>query len=241
MSLPELASQVVYGRFAWTIVLATLAMSLWPASRPTRPALAAILAGVAVLMALPGAMSPAYWLGLAFQYPSGLLLGLCLVALLRRWRGDAPARVMPLAPAAALAGAGLLLYLDAFGLLTRGFYYAGFGPTLVPLLAVLAAAGCAAAILGGKAAPQAGAGLFALALFSLLRLPSGNLWDALIDPLLWGWAVAALVAAALRGLLRRFARPGVQPEPSGLAPELPLARTAPAEHFSTLKEHLGGK
>ena len=36
-----------------------------------------------------------------------------------------------------------------------------------------------------------------LALFALTRLPSGNLWDALLDPLLWltlqfGWLFSAL-------------------------------------------------
>ncbi|KAF1048185.1 MAG: hypothetical protein GAK34_02165 [Delftia tsuruhatensis] len=74
-------------------------------------------------MALPGPASAAWHLGLAFQYPSGLLCGLCLVFLL------------PLPAAAVLAALGTALYLDAFGLLAGGSYYAGFGPTAAPLLA----------------------------------------------------------------------------------------------------------
>jgi hypothetical protein len=43
-------------------------------------------------------------------------------------------------------------------------------------------------------------------LFSLARLPTGNLWDALLDPLLWLWAMASAGAGALRALRRMGAR-----------------------------------
>jgi hypothetical protein len=37
-----------------------------------------------------------------------------------------------------------------------------------------------------------------LLLFALLRLPTGNLWDALLDPLRWAWAVASAIVAGVR-------------------------------------------
>jgi hypothetical protein len=69
---------------------------------------------------------------------------------------------------------------------------------------------------GGHARPHCGPGravLGALLLFSIARLPSGNLWDALLDPLLWGWSLVSLGAAALRSLRRtpRAAATGAEP------------------------------
>ena len=208
MDLPDLLSQFVYARLAWALVLTALLASLWPWRLPRR-ALAGVVAACLALTALPGPASPAWHLGLAFQYPSGLLTGLCLAGLVGRWRsagGAGAARVLPLPLAALLAVTGALLYLDAFGLLAGGYYYAGFGPGAA-LCAVLLAAGCALAAVRGRGRTQACAILGALLLFSLARLPSGNLWDALLDPLLWGWSVLTLGAAALRALLSRAARP----------------------------------
>lgn len=232
MSLPELSLQFTYARLAWALVLAALLVGLWPASRRLpRPALGAIGAACLLLMALPGPASPAWHLGLAFQYPSGLLAALCLVRLHGRWRahaapGPAPGpATLPLPLAAPLALAGVLLYLDAFGLVAGGYYYAGFGP-LAALGAVLLAAGCAAALARGRHPSQAVAVLGALLLFSVARLPSGNLWDALIDPLLWGWALAALVRAALRAHRGRGAHPHGHP----------ALQPAPAKPISSMKE-----
>ncbi|NNG21701.1 hypothetical protein [Telluria aromaticivorans] len=234
MVLPELSSQFVYARIGWALVFACLIAAAWPAAwRLPRRTLAAILGGSSILMALPGAASPAWHLGLAFQYPSGLLLGLCLVKLHARWAGAPRAALMPPAAAAVLAVAGTCLYLDAAGLLSRGYYYAGFGPDAAPALAALLAGACAIAVLRGQARPQACALLVALSLFSLARLPSGNLWDALLDPLLWGWAVAALCAAGLRRL--RVLPRRANPVADG-AQEAPGLRPAGAEPFLPMKE-----
>jgi hypothetical protein len=241
MSLPDLSWQFVYARLAWALVLAALVTGLWPASwRLPRRALAGIAGACLLLMALPGAASPAWHLGLAFQYPSGLLAGLCLVKLHARWRGASPvasgatAPSLPPSLAAVLALAGAVLYLDAFGLLAGGLYYAGFGPGAAVSACLLAAA-CALAAIRGRAAPQACAVLGALLLFSLARLPSGNLWDALLDPLLWGWALVSLGAAAVRALLRRTRRKLHAPAP-GVEQELPALRAAGADPFSPIKE-----
>ena len=231
MALPELGWQFVYARLAWALVLAALVACAWPASwRMPRGALAAILGGSLLLNALPGAASPAWHLGLAFQYPSGLLAGLCCVKLFGRWNGAQRAAMSPLF-AAVLAVCGTMLYLDAFGLLARGYYYAGFG-TGAAMLAVLLAGGCAAFFMRGQGKAPAGALLGAIALFSFARLPSGNLWDALLDPLLWAWALASLGAAAVRALRRR----GARPRHEAIAPELPALQSAGAEPFSPIKE-----
>ena len=239
MILPELSWQFLYGRLAWALVMAALVMGAWPAAwRLPRRALAAIVAGCAVLAALPGEASSAWHLGLAFQYPSGLLLGLCVAALLRRWRPGAHLRgagpLLPMPAAALLAVVGLVLYLDAFGLISRGWYYAGFGPTAAPLAALLLAGACTYAIARGRRREQAAALLGACALFSLARLPSGNLWDALLDPLLWAWSLATLVVAGARRL-RRAPQARHALDAPVLAPE-PVLQAAGAEPFSPIKE-----
>ena len=149
-------------------------------------------------MLLPGQLSPAYWIALAFQWPSGLLIGLCLVRLSRPWRAAAANDGMTPALAGALALFGAVLYTDALGLASLGLYFWGFGPRGAPLLALALTALCTAGIVRGRARPQAFAALGALTLFTVLRLPTGNLWDALLDPLLWIWAVVSLVTRAWR-------------------------------------------
>jgi hypothetical protein len=209
MSLPDLAFQIVYGRLAWAIVLAALLLSLWPRTRQLpRAAVAIVLGGLGLLMALPGAASPAWWLGLALQYPSALLVSLCVLCLARRWQGRAPGVFLSTPLAAALAIAGTALYLDAIGWLSQGFYYGGFGPVAAPALACIGIAACALALARGRGNRQHLALLGALLLFSLLRLPSGNLWDAVLDPLLWAWALASLARRGLRRLAASRPRRG---------------------------------
>jgi hypothetical protein len=76
---------------------------------------------------------------------------------------------------------GYLLLLDTLALLPLQIYAWGFGP--VALLAALAVvllpwvAGVRGALVW--AAP------LSLLLFALTRLPSGNMWDALLDPITW--------------------------------------------------------
>jgi hypothetical protein len=234
MSLPDLAWQIVYGRLAWAVVLAAVAFSLLPlAWRRSRMLPVLLLAGAGIACALPGPASPAWGLGLAFQYPSGLLVACCLLKLFDHRAASRGARVLTPALASGLALLGAALYLDTFGLIAQGYYHAGFGPNAAPLMAVLAALACAAAIVRRRALRQAVPLLGALVLFSSLRLPTGNLWDALIDPLLWGWALVALGAAALRKLRRAPAESAPLPEAApGLAADLPSLRAAGADTYS---------
>ncbi len=243
MSLPDLALQIVYGRLAWALVAAAILLAWLPVLSPKlfstflskfspRPApTAAAAAGRArrstmvvvgaslLLMVLPGAASPAYWLTLVFQYPSALLVGCSLVSLRARWLGRPASFVMPAGVALPLAVAGVLLYLETFGVLALGLYSGGFGGVVAPLLACAAAIACAVAIVRGHASGGIAALLIAVLLFSLLRLPSGNLWDALLDPLLWSWALGSAVVAAVR---QRAARRAGQVSPQAEADVSPL-------------------
>lgn len=199
MTLPQLDWQIIYGQAAWAIVLAALAVAVWPRSRQlSRGAIVILLIGAVALNAFPNEASLSYWLGLAFMWPSGLLVGLCLAKLYFAWNGAPDQAVMPVGLAAVIAVAGTVLYLDAVGLLSQGFYYLGFGPTGAPLLALLLAAACAVAAVLGHARAPALALLLALTVFALLRLPTGNLWDALLGPILLGWALVSLGRRCMR-------------------------------------------
>lgn len=196
MSLPELDWQIIYGHLAWGIVLAALISALWPRAWPlSRLGIAAITVLALVLQHLPGELAPAYWLGLAFQWPSALLVGLSLLMLHFAWQGTPEKTAMPCALAVLIAVAGAALYLDAIGLLTQGFFYWCFGARGAPIVALLLAVLCSVAIVRGRARAQSVVVLGALLLFAGPRLPTGNLWDTLLDPLLWAWALVSLASA----------------------------------------------
>jgi hypothetical protein len=194
MTLPELEWQIIYGRIAWIVVFAALAVKAWSRSRPiSHRTIGFLLIGAVSLNVLPNEASLAYWLGLAFLWPSGLLVGLCLIKLHLAWKGEAKQRVLPARLAIIIVLAGTVLYLDAIGLLSLGIYYLGFGPVGAPLLALSLAVACSvAAIFFRQARSLALAVLLATMMFTLLRLPTGSLWDALLDPMLYGWAVISL-------------------------------------------------
>lgn len=224
MNLPDLMLQIVYGRLAWALVASALLLALLPVTARRTKVL--IVAATVALMALPGPASPAYWLTLALQYPSGLLLGFAVMALRARWHGRQPRFAMRPGLALGLAAIGLLLYLDTFGVVALGLYYGGFNPVAAPLLACAAAVGFAVNAWRGHAAAPSAAMLMALLLFSVLRLPTGNLWDALLDPLLWSWALGSTIVAARRRLAGRRA---LHRQPAQAVPELVAARAVRAE------------
>ena len=246
MTLPDLALQIVYGKVAWALVLVALLLACAPslAQRHWR----GVAAGFAILCVLPGEWSPSYWLTLAFQYPSGLLAGLGLVSLERRRQGSKPRLVLPPALALPLALAGVVLYLDTFGVLALGLYHGGFGAVGAPLLGFVAIAACAFAIWRGLALQPALALLAGLLLYALLRLPTGNLWDALLDPLLWMWALGSAVAAGVRqaaGARVPVMRPQAQPQPqtgqqagqqAGLEPVLALVPDAAPARAAAIEQ-----
>ena len=203
-ALPAVGVAGVYMRLGWCVVLALLGACMvrllwraaWGNSLRWRR-------GVAVLCAIwawvPGVWGASFWLGLAFQSPSLTSVGLSSWAL---WRLLVP---HPMGGAqesssgrwsASVAGVllvlGWLLLLDSFALLPVALYSLGFGPMPVWGMALLVAvpwAWCGSRVRLGAAWPIS---VGVCLVYVVLRLPSGNAWDALLDP--WCWIVLHAVA-----------------------------------------------
>ena len=183
---------------------------------------------------LPGPLSPTYWLGLAFQTPSLTSAVLALLWLVKafgwpRCAGHDSPRVdcratlavtasetSPALASRVLATAGVVLgwvlLLDTLALLPVSVYAWGFSPAAlggVALLTALLWAASGRSGLSRLAASWAGPALMlaVLSLFVLTRLPSGNLWDALIDPWLWLGLQLRWLFSGLRYLRERRSPP----------------------------------
>ena len=208
--LPQQHTLALARHLLWALVLGG-AVS-WLLRRRTRPVRLAALALVVLWASLPGPLSASYWLGLAFQLPSlsSAALGLLAMAMaLRSVSGLALDWATPETRALWRAlrwlavGLGWLLLLDLLALLPLALYPWGFGtPALALALLVLLLLGWR---LGGLRSAQPTLLLAAalLFVFVLTRWPSGNLWDALLDPLLW----LGLQLQMLLNLRQRRARP----------------------------------
>ncbi len=188
-SLPALWLQQMNMSTLWGLVLAWCAVGLVLRLQPAMSVRARSILALAVIALSwwPGTASPSYWLGLSFQSPS-LVLG--LVAAYGLWLHMSPAAGKPSPWAArsiliswlcALGVAlGWVLMLDTLAMWPRSVYAMGFdAAALVVVVLVLVAialwrAGLPVVLLAAV-----------LLIFALTRLPSGNVWDALSDPLLW--------------------------------------------------------
>ncbi len=192
----------------WAIVLGSGALLL--AGRFRRPYRLGLSLLVMAWTLVPGSASPAYWLGLAFQTPSLTSATIGLVWLWRVWRpqnGEVKDQLRVPAPGTlGLAGIALgwVLLADAFAWLPFSVYAWGFSSAALGAVAMLAT--LLWIVLGGADSSQTASGrpgfiliFCVLALFVLTRLPTGNVWDAVIDPWLWlglqaCWLINALSA-----------------------------------------------
>jgi len=196
LPLPGLAR--VYLSLGWGLVLAWLAIWRLQRGGAANARLQFWLPpGLLLWCLLPGPVTPTYWLGLAFRAPSLLLTLLGATALLRHYRPQAAwpnpfeaLRSWALVPVLL----GWVLLLDTFAVWPVSLYALGFAPLALGLLVLL---GLSPWLLRGSWALPALV-TAALALFVSVRLPSGNVWDALLDPWLWLF----LHADWLRRLLR---------------------------------------
>ncbi len=199
-ALPPLWLMQVWLPLGWAVVSAALVLVV--VSRLTRHR--GVVWGVPLLVALwtllPGEVSPAYWLGLAFQAPSVLLVLLCA------WWGGSTLRGVPvvarpgkpmIALVLAALAVGWLLLLDTLAQLPVALYALGFDAPAVAVVALVTLL----PLLRAGAAQRVSTWLAPLAvlLFVLLRLPTGNVWDAVLDPWLW----LGLHGYLLRMVLRR--------------------------------------
>ena len=187
--LPDADLRLACVRGLWALLLATLGYRL--ASARSQRWRANLAGGLALACLVPGPLSPAYWLEMAFAAPSWSSALLCAwwlflskpaqTAYRNSWDGQRPAR-LPLTWALAGMALGWVLALDTFAALPLGasMYAWGFGPLCSALLLLLTAG-----LRLGTSGPVTAVPLLAVGLFILTRLPSGNVWDALIDPWLW--------------------------------------------------------
>ena len=189
----------------WAVVLAGLVLPwlarCWPQQDARRTGLrraallllALLLIGACV--ALPGPWSPAYWLGLAFQAPSLVSVLCCVCLLYRLYRGAGPLTDAPALASALLLLAcmgvllGWLLLLDVFALFPVSVYAWGFGSLAVFVVALFGV--LPVALVPHPYGPPWHRQVLlwvvpvAVLLFVVLRLPTGNVWDAVLDPWLW--------------------------------------------------------
>ena len=212
MNLPDLVSQGIYARLAWGVIAAAIAIwMLNGASRRTAwargPAVRRLIAALAAAsMWLPNELSPAFWAGMLLQAPSVTLaaLGIAWIWRCERRGADAhdPARrsdLWPAAPAITTAAAGLLLYAGVFTWLPFDLYSPGFRPLAGTAIAA------AIAVLWRALSPASGVAALCLGIAVLahatMRWPTGNLWDAVLDPFLVAWSIVTAIRIAIHSSL----------------------------------------
>lgn len=190
--LPDAVWGRVWLSLGWSVVLA------WPVAVAAQRWFwgwrTPLIGALVLWCGVPGPYSPSYWLGLAFQAPSISTVLLCALLVRARWfpveqGGATPDKRRPCQSCLALAGLGVvlgwLLLLDTLARLPVAWYAWGFSPAAMALV-VLAA--LTPWVLGGGT--QSGGvwrwvAPLSVLLFVALRLPTGNVWDALLDPWLW--------------------------------------------------------
>ena len=208
--LPTAGAMQVWLHLGWSVVLAwlgaCLAGWLFAGRKHTvqgQWVTALVLAAWAWVHGPGGA---AYWLGLAFQAPSATSVLLCAALLGTRLRGkggthatrlfydttrSSGGAAMWLAWMGALLGWALLL--DSFAVLPLQLYAWGFSPAALFVVVVMAMLPW---VIGRRRSESSmsSAGFVvpvAALVFVVWRLPSGNVWDAILDPLVWlalqGW------------------------------------------------------
>ena len=174
----------------WGVVAAWVGawmVSTWTRNRSVQ-VLAAMIAFIGV--ALPGPWGGAFWLTLALQAPSVATVLLSAAALASLWKVD------PVAPSSCLLSRanlplvvgvlvlGWALLLDTLGLLPFAVYGWGFSAAAPATALVLVACPW---VIAGRLRPDAGLCVAALSIlvFVIWHLPSGNFFDAAVDPGLW--------------------------------------------------------
>lgn len=138
-----------------------------------------------------GPWGPVHWLGMAFQTPSWATQLLCAILLWQRFSGDATAggKVSLGGPSRALVALGAVLgwvlLLDTLAVWPVSLYAWGNTPEAVTLVAAVV---CLPWVLYGQFARadlRVFVGIAAVLLFVATRMPTGNVWDAVLDPCLW--------------------------------------------------------
>lgn len=189
--LPGLGLMSIGLYLAWGTVLASVVALVGRAW--SRPARVCAVVAVALWCWVPGPYAPTHWLGLAFQSPSISTVLLCGVFLRAQFFPAGSRRISVGAAASrgnfALAAggvlAGWLLLLDTLALLPVELYAWGFSPAATGLALLLTLVPWMVGRDDVHRDATGWLGPLAVVLFVALRWPTGNVWDALLDPWLW--------------------------------------------------------
>ena len=196
---------------SWSVVLAWLGASVVGQWSQRKPLQGGVALGLAFWSWIPGPYAPVHWLGLAFQTPSLVTVLLCAVLLRARFSSARTSKLYPepthrasltLVSLGVLAGWALLL--DTFAWLPVQLYQWGFSPAAPALVLLVVLVPWVIGRGEKKAGITVWVAPLAILLFVVLRLPTGNLWDAVLDPWLWiALHVVAVRCYSVRG--RNFA------------------------------------
>jgi hypothetical protein len=188
-ALPDMAVLRSARYLSWALVLAAIAVLA--GRRLPRLWRFGLAGGLMLWTLIPGPSSPAFWLGLAFQMPSLMSTALAAWLLQLFWRNkqdDMTALLknnfIQYAGLVAVA-LGWLLLLDTFALLPLSLYSIGFSPLALGLCALLAVLPWMFWVKNPVACKLSGLLGLVLTVHVVLRVPTGNVWDAVIDPWLW--------------------------------------------------------
>ena len=181
--LPQAVFLPLWVKLSWALVASAVVLRLTYACKPTLwPA-----AVVAVVMLLPRTDVLSGYLALAFQTPSLVLVAWALWcwADVLQLRGPMVTTPLPVALLGVLLGWALVLD-------TLNYWPTFFNPQLYALGFEAAGLWCvlvtaAAAVLLWTEVPRRWvlSVVVVLAVYVLLRLPTGNVWDAVLDPFVW--------------------------------------------------------
>ena len=180
--LPQAVFLPLWVKLSWALVASAVVLRLTYACKPTLwPA-----AVVAVVMLLPRTDVLSGYLALAFQTPSLVLVAWALWcwADVLQLRGPMVTTPLPVALLGVLLGWALVLD-------TLNYWPTFFNPQLYALGFEAAGLWCvlvtAAAVLLWTEVPRRWvlSAVAVLAVYVLLRLPTGNVWDAVLDPFVW--------------------------------------------------------
>jgi hypothetical protein len=215
---PSLLALSVGMHLGWALTLGAGSAFLLRTAKVTNVTSRRIVALlIALLCLLPNEWSPSWWLGLAFQTPSLTLQGLCGLYLYQHLKVQAGTTMpltdsttppvqsrWPLSLLLVAIIAGWVLALDTFALFDIALYAIGFTPYAV--LAALFFA-CLLQLISARSGHAqhtrhyrelAAIVLIAIVVHLLVRVPTGNLWDALLDPWLWVIAHGLAIYVVLR-------------------------------------------
>jgi hypothetical protein len=217
---PSLSALSFGMHLGWALALGAVSVFLLRTFNITTRRTVALV--IILLCLLPSDWSPSWWLGLAFQTPSLTLQGLCGLYLYQQLFLQADAEVplpdsstptarttWPLGLLLAVIVAGWIFALDTFAFFDISLYAIGFTPYAVLAALFFACLLQLISARSGHAQPTrhyrqlAAIVLIATIVHLLLRLPTGNMWDALLDPWLWLMAHGLAIYLVLKKIQSR--------------------------------------